>query len=173
MEVKPEGFVKFITDGCIRASHSKISRNSAWDAMGLPYHRSFAEDAVQLSETEPTSLCFNLEGISIIIPKGSRLRLSVHCRNSAYREPVGCPAEPPLVKFHCPSVLKLPVINPGVTRFEGKDGVLYAFKRAIYLEKDKHWQCWPCRQVYPCGDEVCFETEAFTAVRRTSGNKIL
>ncbi len=49
-EVKPEGFVKFITDGCIRASHSKISRNSAWDAMGLPYHRSFAEDAVQLSE---------------------------------------------------------------------------------------------------------------------------
>lgn len=171
-EVKPEGFVKFITDGCIRASHSKISRNSAWDAMGLPYHRSFAEDAVQLSETEPTSLCFNLEGISIIIPKGSRLRLSVHCRNSAYREPVGCPAEPPLVKFHCPSVLKLPVINPCVTRFEGKEGVLYAFKRAIYLEKDKHWQCWPCRQVYPCGDEVCFETEAFTAIRRTSGNKM-
>jgi putative CocE/NonD family hydrolase len=171
-ELRPDGFVSFLTDGCVRASHSKLGRNSAWDAMGLPYHRSFKEDAVSLSETVATLLAFNLEGISIVVPKGSRLRLSVHCRNNIYSEPPGCPAEAPTVKFHCPSVLKLPVINPCVTRFEGRDGVLYAFKRAVYLYKNNSWQCWPCRQVYPAGEEVRFETESFTAYRRVSGNKM-
>ena len=164
----------------IRASHAKTHRNPAYQALGIPYHRGYREDLVQLSEETPLQLRFHLEALSRVIPAGSRLRLAISCGGSGYQQPEGFPTDPaamPEIRLHTgsdtPSALTLPVISPTATRFEGRCGahsvVAHVFARAIYLEVDGVFKVHPCRQAYPsAANEMTYETEAFTAIVRTT-----
>ena len=178
-EVLPDGSSCFITEGAMRASHAKLNPGTIRDAFGVPYHRGYRADAVQLSPDQPTLLAFNLEATSRIVKKGSRLRIAVSCGGSGYDQPEGFPEEAPTVTVHTggrfASFLRLPVIAPNVTKFTGTltlDGKpepasVYAFKRSVYVERSgRRWRKFDCLQVFPDGDHTRFVTRAFTAVRR-------
>ncbi|MBR3059533.1 MAG: CocE/NonD family hydrolase [Oscillospiraceae bacterium] len=178
-EVLPDGSSRFITEGAMRASHAKMHPGTIRDAFGVPYHRGFAADAVSLSPDKPTLLAFNLEAVSRIVKKGSRLRIALSCGGSGYDQPEGFPAEMPTVTVHTggpyASFLRLPVIAPNVTKFTGtltlngrpENASVYAFKRSIYIERGgRRWRKFDCLQVCPEGDQLRFVTRAFTAVRR-------
>jgi len=169
-EVTADGTSKYITDGAIRASHGAISSNREWDSLGLPYHRGFRKDAIELSDHIPTQLAFNLEVTSYIVKAGSRLRVSIHCDSKSYSQPEDFPDEMPVVTFHvggdAASLIRLPVIKPNVTEFDCNDGVkVYAFKRGVYINSGGKWENHPCIQVCPKGNDTIFVTEKFTAVK--------
>ena len=68
----------YITEGTLRASHRALSE-PPYDNMGLPYHRSFAEDLADLPAGEPVELIFDLLPTSNIFDKGHRIRVTVTC----------------------------------------------------------------------------------------------
>jgi putative CocE/NonD family hydrolase len=180
-EVLPDGSSRFLTEGAMRASHARTQPGTVRDAFGVPYHRGFRADAVSLSTEQPTLLSFNLEALSRIGKKGSRLRVALSCGGSGYDRPEGFPAEAPTVTVHVggafASFLRLPVIAPNVTKFTGvlslegeeEKASVYAFKRAVYIEREgRRWQKFDCLQVCPQGENLCFVTEKFTALRQPS-----
>jgi len=181
-EITPDGISHFITEGMIRASHAKTHHNNIYDSMGIPYHRGYREDKVELSETDPMKLSFHLEAFSRIIRQGSRLRVSISCGGSGFQQPEGFPSEMPTIKIYTgpdtDSALTLPIIKPIATVFssaheesgEGKE-TLYVYKRAVYLEKDGKFTEFPCKQCYPEGNQMVYETESFTVRVRTEGRK--
>ena len=172
-EVAPDGSCHAVTDGMIRGRSAALGRNKAYEALGLPYHSSLRKDDVQLSATQPTLLAFHMEVTSRIIKAGSRLRLAVYCGGNGFRQPLDMP-EDVTVTFHfggsCGALLRLPVIAPNVTKFEGDGKTAYAFKRAVFCRDADGWHRYPCRQVYPAADGLHFVTSEFTAIRTQSGN---
>ncbi len=172
-EIKPDGFVRGITEGMLRARSAKLSRNPAYDALGLPYHSSLKRDDVALSPDKPTLLAFHLEATSQIIKAGSRLCVAVCCGGNKFNQPLDMPDDV-TVTFHFggehDALLRLPVIAPNVTKFVGRKETVYAFKRAIYRQTAEGWTCHPCKQVYPAKDGMHFVTEDFTAIRTQAGD---
>lgn len=172
--VTPEGESHFITEGMIRGSHAKTHRNAIYDSLGLPYHRGYREDKVELSATEPMKLSFHLEATSWVVPAGSRLRLSISCGGSGFQQPEGFPEEMPTIQVWtgegCLSALTLPVIKPTVTVFAGEGKNLHVFRRAVYVEQDGRFAQYPCVQAYPQGDGVMvYQTQDFTVRVETNG----
>ncbi|RCJ40834.1 hypothetical protein A6770_37305 [Nostoc minutum NIES-26] len=76
-EVDQKGVSRYITEGTLRAAHRSIS-TTPYDYIGLPYHRSFAEDIVELPN-EPVELIFDLHPTSNIFNAGHRLRVTITC----------------------------------------------------------------------------------------------
>lgn len=76
--VDKEGYSEYITEGCLRASHRKIAE-PPFNNLGLPYHISLSSDLQPLEPGIPAELLFDLNPISIIIPKGNKIRLSIAC----------------------------------------------------------------------------------------------
>lgn len=63
-------------DGRLRASHRKLSE-PVFDNLGLPWHRSFAEDIEPLVPGEPAELVFDIMPTSNIFKAGHRIRITV------------------------------------------------------------------------------------------------
>ena len=180
-EVLPDGTSRYITDGAMRASHMKTQRGTPRDTLNIPYHPGLTADMTELRAGAPNLLSFNLEGTSYIAHKGSKLRIALAFGGCGFDQPEGFPEEAPTITVYtggaAASLLRLPVIAPTVSRFvgelEGKTAAVYAFKRAVYIEREgRMWEKFPCLQVYPKGDEVIFVTEKFTAVRSTIGGSM-
>jgi len=76
-EVQPDGRADYVTEGCIRASHRRLSV-PPHNRMGLPYHRSFAQDK-ELVPNEPIELVFDLYPTANLFEAGHRIRLSMTC----------------------------------------------------------------------------------------------
>ena len=172
--VRPDGTSRFLTEGMIRGSHGKVHPNPVYASLGLPYHRGYREDRVELSQETPLKLSFHLEATSWVIPAGSRLRLSISCGGSGFQQPEGFPAEMPTIRVYtgknCPSALTLPVIKPVATVFQGENERLHVFRRAVYLEKEGKFTQYPCVQAYPQAEGVMvYQTESFTLQVKTDG----
>jgi putative CocE/NonD family hydrolase len=75
-EVDAKGFSRYISEGCLRASHRSMSL-PPYDNFGLPYHGSAARDIVPLTPGQPTELVFDLLPVSNVFNKGNRLRLTI------------------------------------------------------------------------------------------------
>ena len=75
-DVEPDGRSVYVTEGQLRASHRRLAP-APYDRMGLPYHRSYAEDAVPLVPGEPAELCFDLQPVSVVFRAGHRIRVTV------------------------------------------------------------------------------------------------
>jgi putative CocE/NonD family hydrolase len=76
-EVDETGYSKYITEGRLRASHRAIS-TPPFDYLGLPYHRSYAEDIIDLPD-QPVELVFDLLPTSYAFPPGHRIRITITC----------------------------------------------------------------------------------------------
>ena len=84
-EVTPDGVSHYLSEGMIRASHAKTHTNTIYNSLGIPYHRGFKEDRVELKEDSPLKLSFHLEALSRIIGKGSRIRITLSCGESSFK----------------------------------------------------------------------------------------
>ena len=179
-EVTPDGASHFLTEGVIRASHAKTHRNDIYGSMGLPYHRGFREDRVEIPESdsleEPLLLSFHLEALSRVLAAGSRIRIAISCGGSGYQQPEGFPEDVlPTVSLYTgegtDSVLILPVVKPWRTHFTDESGTeVWLFRTSVYLKKDGKFNQYPVKQVYPAGkigeEQYIYETDAFRAELR-------
>jgi putative CocE/NonD family hydrolase len=70
-------YSRYVTEGTLRASHRAIS-TPPFKNLGLPYHRSYAEDIAQLPE-QPVELVFDLLPTSYVFAAGHRIRVTITC----------------------------------------------------------------------------------------------
>src|SRR5205814_637751 len=70
-DVAPDGTVTAITDGRQKATLRKLDE-APWKMLGLPWHRSFREDAQPLRPGEAVELRFDLLPVSYVFGKGHR-----------------------------------------------------------------------------------------------------
>jgi putative CocE/NonD family hydrolase len=76
-DVNEAGSSKYITEGTLRASHRDISP-APYQNLGLPYHRSYAEDITDLPD-QPVELVFDLLPTSYVFDAGHRIRIAITC----------------------------------------------------------------------------------------------
>jgi predicted acyl esterase len=96
-EVRPDGFSDYVTEGRLRASH-RLLADPPYDRLGLPYHRSNAEDRVAMT-TEPAELRFDLLPTSKLFRAGHRIRLTITGADYGnFATPVQLPA--PRITLH-------------------------------------------------------------------------
>jgi putative CocE/NonD family hydrolase len=111
-DIEPDGRSVYVSEGQLRASHRRLAE-APYDRMGLPYHRSHAEDLVPLVPGEPVELCFDLQPTSVVFREGHRIRVTVTCADKdTFATPVLDPApEVSVLRGPTrPSHLVLPVI---------------------------------------------------------------
>jgi putative CocE/NonD family hydrolase len=75
-KVQADGYVHYLTEGVLRASHRALA-DPPYRYIGLPYHRSFAEDVEPLPADTPVELVFDLHPTSVLFQSGERLRVRV------------------------------------------------------------------------------------------------
>jgi putative CocE/NonD family hydrolase len=76
-DVSAARYSKYITEGNLRASHRATSA-APYDNLGLPYHRSNAEDIAELPD-QPVELVFDLIPTSYVFGAGHRIRVTITC----------------------------------------------------------------------------------------------
>jgi putative CocE/NonD family hydrolase len=111
-EVDEKGFSQYLTEGVLRASHRKLA-TPPFAYLGLPYHRSFAEDVVPLAPGEPVELVFDLHPTSNVFDRGHRIRLALTSADQTSFETPETTPPPRLTVFRGgarASYVQLPVI---------------------------------------------------------------
>jgi putative CocE/NonD family hydrolase len=76
-DISEASYSKYITEGNLRASHRAIS-TAPYGYLGLPYHRSYAEDIADLPG-QPVELVFDLLPTSYVFDAGHRIRVTITC----------------------------------------------------------------------------------------------
>jgi putative CocE/NonD family hydrolase len=74
-DVSEARYSKYVTEGALRASHRAVS-TAPYNNLGLPYHRSNAEDIADLPD-QPVELVFDLIPTSYIFAPGHRIRVTI------------------------------------------------------------------------------------------------
>ena len=74
-DVSEARYSKYVTEGALRASHRAVS-TAPYNNLGLPYHRSNAEDVADLPD-QPVELVFDLIPTSYIFAPGHRIRVTI------------------------------------------------------------------------------------------------
>jgi uncharacterized protein len=77
-EVDASGVSHYVTEGTIKASYRALGE-APYDYLGLPFHRSYKEDAATLKPGEPVELVFDMEPTSNVFDAGNRIRLTITC----------------------------------------------------------------------------------------------
>lgn len=75
--IMPDGNVRLLTEGCLRAGHRKLLENDVGYRKFGPVHSFRREDIMPLAPDGMALLSFALLPISIRIPRGFRLRLAI------------------------------------------------------------------------------------------------
>ncbi len=111
-EVDPKGFSRYVSEGCLRASHRAV-RQAPYDNLGLPYHRSDGKDLAPLVPGEPTELVFDVLPVSTVFGAGNRLRVTIVCADKDNLETPATSPPPRVTIFRnakAASRLDLPVL---------------------------------------------------------------
>jgi len=112
-EIDQEGKSNLITDGCLRASHRKVSK-PPFDNMSLPFHSHFKEDAAPIPKGEHVNLVFALMPASNVFNKGHRIRVTITCANAGWDELLEETPAPIITIYRDqqePSGISLPIIK--------------------------------------------------------------
>jgi len=76
-EVAPDGYVRYLTEGQLRAVHRKISAEEPPYRILGPYHSFKRKDSSPLVPGEITRITFELMPVSVVVRGGHRLRVSI------------------------------------------------------------------------------------------------
>jgi len=111
--IDPDGRVRMLTDGQLRALHRKVSDETPPFTMFGPYHSLKEKDAELLIPGEVAEIAFDLFPISVLLKKGQRIRLAIAGADKDVFAPIaGC--EAPKITLERNSVyasyLDLPII---------------------------------------------------------------
>ena len=111
-EVNEFNVSTYLTEGVLRAAH-RATHTPPYHYMGLPYHRSYAEDSAPLPAGEPVELVFDLQPTSNIFEAGHRIRVSITGADADNFEVIEL-GPPPTVSIYrsaeYPSHIVLPII---------------------------------------------------------------
>jgi putative CocE/NonD family hydrolase len=113
-EVDEHGYAHYVTEGKLRASHRALGE-PPFENMGLPWHRSYAQDVVPMPEGEPVELVFDLRPTSIVFDKGHRMRVTLTGADSGTFETPRLDPPPTISVLRSAdyaSLIELPVIPP-------------------------------------------------------------
>lgn len=75
-EVDAQGASHYVSEGAIKVSHRALNE-PYYDNLGLPFHRSHAEDARPAKPGKPVELVFDLQPTSNLFDAGNRVRITV------------------------------------------------------------------------------------------------
>ena len=75
--IDPDGYVRLLTEGQLRALHRKVSDETPPFQMFGPYHSLQEKDAEPLVPGEVAEIAFDLFPISVLLKKGQRIRLAI------------------------------------------------------------------------------------------------
>jgi putative CocE/NonD family hydrolase len=75
-EVDAQGLSHYVSEGAIKASHRALG-DPFYDNIGLPFHRSHADDAQPMKPGKPTELIFDLLPTANLFDAGHRVRITV------------------------------------------------------------------------------------------------
>ncbi len=112
-EVDAEGVSHYISEGALKASHRAL-HDPPYDKLGLPYHRSYQEDVVELVPGERTELRFDLHPTSNVFNTGHRIRLTITCADKDNAATLELSPPPNVTVYRNrehPSYVILPVIE--------------------------------------------------------------
>lgn len=89
--VDPDGRVRLLTEGQLRGIHRKVSDEKPPYIMFGPYHSLKQKDAQLMVVGEVTEITFDLFPISVLLPKGQRLRVAIAGADADVFAPIeGC-----------------------------------------------------------------------------------
>lgn len=89
--VDPDGRVRLLTEGQLRALHRKVSDETPPYKMFGPYHSLKEKDAEPLIPGEVAQIAFDLLPISVLLKQGQRIRLAIAgADNSVFVSIPGC-----------------------------------------------------------------------------------
>ncbi|CCA90011.1 peptidase S15 (plasmid) [Novosphingobium sp. PP1Y] len=94
-DVAPDGTVRVVTEGRLKASLRKLDKAPWQLPAGVPWHRSYAEDAVPVPAGEAVQLQFAMMPTSWVFKKGHRIQVSV--TGADHRERVRTPETSPVI----------------------------------------------------------------------------
>lgn len=112
-DVAPDGEVRYLTEGQLRALHRRVSNDEPPFRAPVPYHSFRRVDGEPLVPDELAELAFGLLPVSALVQRGHRIRVAIAGadRDSFVQIPEG---EPPLITVASgaayPSRIELPVI---------------------------------------------------------------
>jgi len=75
-QVKPDGKSEVISFGRLKLAHRKLAQ-APYETLGLPWHSGLAKDVSPPRPGETVSLSIAMTPVSLVVPKGDRLRLVV------------------------------------------------------------------------------------------------
>jgi uncharacterized protein len=75
-DVAPDGYVRYLTEGQLRAIHRRVVDPFPYKAIG-PYHSFLRKDAEPLIPGEIAEIAFALMPISVVLRAGHRIRMSI------------------------------------------------------------------------------------------------
>jgi len=75
-EVDESGFSHYLSEGVLKLSHRALNE-PPYDNLGLPYHRSFKEDAEPVTPGKVVELVFDMQPISNVFNAGHRIRVTL------------------------------------------------------------------------------------------------
>ena len=109
-EVDANGMSHYVSEGVLRASHRTLAE-APWYNLGLPFQRSFAEDAEPLPEDGPGELVMDLLPTSTVFNAGHRIRVTIM---GADADNIELPAETPTIAVHRTSAHASRIVLPVV-----------------------------------------------------------
>ena len=112
-DVGPDGYVRLITEGCLRLTHAKVSEESPPYWIPGPYHSFKKKDQILITADAVTEMNFNLYPISVLIRKEHQIRLAISGADKDTFELIqGSESATYRVERNCnfPSYLQLPII---------------------------------------------------------------
>ncbi len=177
-DVDSEGNSHYVSDGRLRASMREVNE-PAYDFLGLPWHRAYAEDESKLTPGEPVKLEITMMPTSYFFAKGHRIRLAVVCSLGKIfnLEPETDEDAPTSVSVHRDkdhlSHIVLPVsdhsnvcrgtlnVDSGSQQYKGA-AKLYLGSDAVYIGFKDQWIKWgsvqykenPNSEVYTCDGDL-------------------
>ena len=103
-DVAPDGSVRPVTEGRLKVSLRKLNAAPWALPAGVPWHRSYAEDAEPLSADQPVEVRFDLLPLSYLFKVGHRIQITV--AGADYRERDRAAASPaPTLSIHTGSTM--------------------------------------------------------------------
>jgi putative CocE/NonD family hydrolase len=113
-DLAPDGSVRVVTEGRLKASLRKLGEAPWALPPGVPWHRAFAEDAEPLAPGVPVRLQFDLLPTSYVFAKGHRIQFTLtgSDHRERARDPQAQPRQITLVSDAAhPSVVRLPIVR--------------------------------------------------------------
>ena len=113
-EVAPEGTVRYLTEGELRAIHRKVSNEDPPYRVVGPYHTFKRKDALPLVPRQITEISFELMPVSVLVRAGHRLRVAVAGADADTFRRIPDEGVPTVTVYHSaahPSRIVLPVMR--------------------------------------------------------------